>query len=173
MNVHIQAPRLLITCDGRSGAGKSQLAAALAAYVSEAGHSPAIIEVEDYCPGWTGLEQAVDRVGTFAQALAEGEHPWASTWDWTAENWNAASPVVPPDCDTVIIAGCGAGARAISAHADLNLWIEAPADVRRARVAARDPYDWSAYWETWAAQEDALLAAWDARANADFVLTNP
>ena len=47
--------------------------------------------------------------------------------------------------------------------------IDADEQIRRQRVEARDPYDWSDYWDVWAAQEEELLATVPSDEVADII----
>lgn len=159
--------RCLVGIDGRSGSGKTTLARALAVLLER---RVEIIEVELFIGGWDALTSDIGRVAELARDLRRG-HATARAWDWHEGRWgrNVWIPQTG-EADVVIITGCGATSAPVREHLDLTVWIEAPEAVRRERVRARDPYDWSAHWDTWARQEEALLAQFPSNARNDLIL---
>ena len=158
-----RAPRLggarLVCVDGRSGSGKSTLAGALAERLREAGARVQVLELESAYAGWDGLLGTPGAVAESLLApLAAGRSGTVRTWDWQAMAWSDDRSVAPlARGEVMVLEGVGAGARPITAYASLIVWCEAPESMRSERAAARDGGgDW---WDAWAAQEDALLAA--------------
>ncbi|MDD9207494.1 hypothetical protein PU560_13620 [Georgenia sp. 10Sc9-8] len=162
--------------DGRSGAGKSELArAAVVALRARHGDEAVLaLALEDAYRGWRGLAAGVTHVAEQALApLARGERGGYRRYDWTAARVDGLVRVPPPDADlprVVVLEGCGAGSAACAPYVHTLVWLEAPAEVRRRRALARDQHAWVALWEVWEAQESALLTERDARAAADLVL---
>jgi hypothetical protein len=59
----------------------------------------------------------------------------------------------------LVLDGCGSGSRVIRPFLSLLVWVEAPADVRRARAMARDGEVFEPWWDVWADQERRLFRA--------------
>ncbi len=152
---------MITIIDGRSGAGKTRLAAQLAA---ETGAR--VIHMDDLYAGWHGLatgSRLLER-GILAPLAAGRPARWRR-WDWAVGDWgveDAAEPGAP-----LIVEGCGSLTIASREHASLAIWLEAPEPVRRARALGRDGDD--SWWTLWREQEDAHIAANDPAALADEV----
>jgi hypothetical protein len=153
----------LVTVDGFSGAGKTELAAGLAAALD----AP-IVHLDDLYPGWDGLAAVVPlAVRWIAEPLSRGVPARWRRYDWAAgrfAEWHetAAAPVV-------VLEGCGAGAADLRPYTATALWVQVPPEQREARLRARA--DWpgyAAHRTRWAAQEDALLTP----EHADVVVDN-
>jgi uridine kinase len=150
------ARRILI--DGRSGSGKTELARAIAADWPEA----QLVRMDDLYPGWDGLAAGAARV---PEVLRTGRfRPW---------DWYAGEPGAERILDLsrpVIVEGVGALTRASRPLADLAVWVEYPAALRKERALARDGAAFEGHWDEWAAQEDALIATEHPQALADVVV---
>lgn len=149
----------VLLIDGRSGAGKSVLARALAAEFPNA----ALVSLDDVYPGWDGLAVGADAVPGI---IREGR--WRR-WDWDAHRPGPAASV--DRGGPLIIEGCGAISRASRPLADHAWWLERDAAERKARALARDGDAYAPYWQRWAAQEEAFAAREGSRELADLVLT--
>ena len=149
--------------DGRSGAGKTSLALSLA---DELG-AP-ILHLERLYPGWGGLAKTPPMVRDLLAQLAIGERGTATTWDWVAAGPGGTLSVLPTT--DLIIEGVGAGARILRPFLSQLVWVQSPADVRRARAIARDGEVYAPHWDTWAAQEVEYLSSDRTREVADVVI---
>ena len=157
---------LVIAIDGRSGAGKSSLAAELAAALG----AP-VVALEDLYGGWDGLERGIDLLVCDVLApLRAGRAALVPRYDWAAGDWGEPWPLEPPE--VLIVEGVGAGAKRAAAYTDVLVWIEEPPDVRKNRALTRDGATYAPHWDTWAAQEDALLARDPIPARADLVIAH-
>jgi uridine kinase len=162
------APRagqvVVVAVDGRSGAGKSVLAAAVAAELG----CP-VVRLDDVYPGWDGLAEGV-RIVTeeVLEPLSRGEPASHPTWDWTTGTWGPRVDV--PAAPVVVLEGCGALAPTAAPYAAVAVWVEAPDEVRRARALARDGDLFAPHWERWARQEEALDGGDVPSAHADLVV---
>ncbi len=157
--------------DGRSGAGKTTLANNLATELCRAGRRVSRIEVEEFIGGWTALATDLWRVADLLAALRRTGTGAARVWDWEAHAWGAQRTIpAEGSVDVLILTGCGSTSKSIRSYLDVTVWLEAPQTVRRARVRARDPYDWSGYWEVWARQEENLLRDFPSHLRNDFIL---
>ena len=133
----------VVTIDGYSGSGKSTLAAALVRLVN----GWQVLHLDDWYPGWDGLEAGACIARGIAADLREGRASSYEAWDWEAGTTGATIrvPLVP-----TIIEGCGA----IEAEADLVIWIADPGeDERRNRALARDGQTYAPHWQRWARQD--------------------
>ncbi|MET0303641.1 MAG: AAA family ATPase [Microbacteriaceae bacterium] len=136
--------RFVILVDGGSGSGKTTLATRWAAELGAQ-----LISLDDVYPGWDGLDAASALV---AEALLEPAVGRWRSWDWEAgtpgSDWHRVETDRP-----LIVEGCGALSRAARARADLAVWLELDADVRRRRALDRDGETFAPYWRMWAEQE--------------------
>ena len=133
----------VVTIDGYSGSGKSTLAAALVRLVN--GWQE--LHLDDWYPGWDGLEAGADIACRIAADLRGGRASSYEAWDW--ENGATGATIRVPLVPT-IIEGCGA----IEAEADLVIWIADPGeDERRNRALARDGQTYAPHWQRWADQD--------------------
>ena len=165
----------VLVVDGRSGSGKTSLAARLA---GRSGGDASVLHVEDLYPGWDGL---ADGSRAVARALAEGGY---RRYDWALGRFAEWVPL--PRRVPLVIEGCGAltaanlaAARAWAGRAAggggrvRGVWIACPEPVRRARALARDGETFRPHWDRWAAQEDAHFAEHRPWELADDVLPCP
>ena len=133
----------VVTIDGYSGSGKSTLAAALARLVN----GWQVLHLDDWYPGWDGLEAGADIARRIAADLRGGRASSYEAWDW--ENGTTGATIRVPLAPT-IIEGCGA----IEAEADLAVWIADPGEEeRRHRAIARDGQTYAPHWQRWADQD--------------------
>lgn len=133
----------VVTIDGYSGSGKSTLAAALARLVN----GWQVLHLDDWYPGWDGLEVGAGIARRIAADLRGGRASSYEAWDW--ENGTTGATIRVPLAPT-IIEGCGA----IEAVADLAVWIADPGeDERRHRALARDGQTYAPHWQRWADQD--------------------
>lgn len=154
----------VIAIDGRSGAGKTTLAEALAA-----GLSAPVVSLEYLYGGWDGLTRGVDLLVTrVLEPLAAGQTAYVPRYDWVRETWDEPTPLDPPE--TLIVEGVGAGARRAATRASMLVWLEAPASVRKKRALDRDGVTFAPHWDRWAAAEDAMLARERTPQRADLVI---
>ena len=147
---------MILLIDGRSGSGKSELAAAIAA-----GTTAQLVHLDDLYPGWGGLAAGSDQVPFIIT-----EHRWRR-WDWPNsryEEWHELDPR-----RDLIVEGCGSLSRTSRSLADFALWVEHPSDDRRRRAIEREP-GFAEHWDAWAAQEHAFLAREHSESLADAVV---
>jgi len=156
---------VVLGIDGRSGAGKTELAAAVAREVPGA----QVLALEDAYRGWQGLREGVEHMAAAVLApLREGRPGAYRRYDWVRGELGETVRVAPSA--VVVVEGCGAGSLPCAPHLDALVWLDAPEYERHHRAMARDDSAWLDRWSTWAAQEAELLAEHDARAAADVVI---
>ena len=153
------APVVLI--DGRSGSGKTELAAALAREWPAA----QLVRLDNVYPGWGGLEAGsravVDEILTRSR--------WRR-WDWALSTFADEPPHELDPSHPLIVEGCGAVTGASARLATLALWVELDAGRRKQRALARDGETYVPHWDEWASQEDAIIAREQPAALADAIV---
>jgi hypothetical protein len=135
--------RPVVLIDGGSGSGKTTLAAALARALAAQ-----LVRLDDFYPGWDGLESASAAV---SKDVLASECPGWRRWDWTtgsAAEWHPLEATLP-----LVIEGSGCLSRANRARATFALWVELDAPTRKQRALARDGDTYAPHWDRWAAQE--------------------
>ena len=154
----------VVAIDGRSGAGKTSLAAGLRAELG----AP-VVALEDLYGGWDGLERGIDLlVSEVLEPLSAGRAARVPRYDWVAAAWGTPWVLEPPE--VLIVEGVGAGARRAAAYESVLAWMEAPQSVRKKRALDRDGETFAPHWDMWAAQEDAMLARERTPERADLVI---
>jgi uridine kinase len=148
---------VVIGVDGRSGAGKTVLAAEVAARLAP-GVEVTVVSLEPMYRGWHGLA-AGTRLWSeqVLPALSAGRAAEYAGWDWDSGRPGPVTRLRP--CDVVLAEGVGVGVRRARPALDLLVWLEVPPEVRRRRALARDGAPFTAWWDAWAQQESELLAA--------------
>jgi para-aminobenzoate synthetase len=155
---------VVIAIDGRSGAGKTKLARGLAPLLSAQ-----ILHLDDIYRGWHGLADAPPVVvRDVLEPIARGEAGRTPRWEWGADH--PGDDIVIEPGGFVILDGCGSGSRIVRPFLSYLIWLDGPADVRRARAMARDGETYEKWWDIWAAQEDELFEAEQTAAAADLRL---
>ncbi|GAA1373785.1 cobalt ABC transporter [Luteococcus sanguinis] len=144
-------PPLRILVDGGSGAGKTTFAAQLAERLGRGPVGPVqVVHLEDFYPGWHGLAEASRIV---CDQVLRDVRPGFPRWDWTTSRvreWVELDPSRP-----MVIEGCGAITPASHRLADWSIWLDLDATTRKRVALARDQGGFDAWWDVWAAQEQA------------------
>lgn len=155
----------ILAIDGRSGAGKTTLAGAVAATLG----AP-VVTTEFMYPGWNGLEAGVDVLLTeLLEPLAAGRPVLVPQWDYARGGWGTPLQVEP--APIMVVEGVGTGARRIAPYVSLLVWVQLDDETRRTRAFARDAEIYRPHWERWADQEDAMLRRERTIERADVVVT--
>ena len=157
---------LIIGIDGRSGSGKTQLADMLNFSFTAEHFAVRVLNLDSIYPGWDGLEEGTKAWQEISRNLREGKPASYREWDWHAD---APGPkhTIDPAQETVIICE---GVGAITGTCNVRILVKAPDELRYRRAIARDGETYRPHWERWAAQEEALFAAYSAKyARADLI----
>lgn len=159
---------LIIALDGRSGAGKTSLAAALAEAWGE--EQVAVLHLEDLYRGWQSLTDTCRRYADLLQHICAGQEVSWPRWDWDRQAVGEQLGRFSPR-QIVIIEGVGALSSAARSHVDLGIWLDAEDGSRRDRALGRDGELFARHWQVWADEELAYLRDEDPRATAHLLLT--
>jgi len=148
-------PRLVILIDGRSGAGKTTMAHDLVDRLgARLGQPVALVRLDDCYPGWHGLEAASRAV---VETILRPVDPGYRRYDWTLGR--LAEWVSLPATGPLIVEGAGCLTPASALLADLSVWVDADETTRRRLAIQRDGATFEPWWDVWADQERAHLAA--------------
>lgn len=171
---------LFVGIDGRSGTGKSTLAAQISRDFAEASGQAdqvTVIEGDTFYSGgsaeaWDRLAPAekADRVidwrrqrAVLEQLHRSGVAQWQS-FDWDADDWDSETvplvpnPTVARAAPVVILEGAYSCRPELHDLLDLRVLVDMPHDLRRQRVIDREGEDYQADWEArWSTAEDYYL----------------
>jgi para-aminobenzoate synthetase len=142
----------IILIDGKSGAGKTRLATAMAAVMDAT-----IIHLDDVYPGWNGLVAGRDHIiESVLIPLSQGRAGGYVSWDWV--NDQAGQHVSVEPTNVLIVEGCGISTPAARALADTVIWVDCPDPERVNRIRLRDGDRFSPYLAAWEAQVAAHIS---------------
>lgn len=154
----------LISVDGPAGAGKTTLAAAIAADVPGC----QVVHMDDLFPGWGGLPEVGGQLESLLRPLAAGQPGSYRRYDWHAGRF-AETVTVPPG-PLLVLEGVGSGLAAYDHLRTVLVWVTAPHDLRMRRGIARDGDAFAPHWEQWAAAEADHFTADRTEERADLVV---
>jgi uridine kinase/general stress protein 26 len=168
---------MFVAVDGRSGSGKSTVAALVAERLSgnaTASSLVTVIEGDQFYAGgsastWEGRSPAerascvIDwrRQRTLLDQLRNGGEGTWYAFDWDSENWD--SDDVPFRCEpirsvvapVVILEGSYSARPELHDVLDLRVLLDVPTEVRRQQLVEREGEEYRSDWETrWSAAED-------------------
>lgn len=167
----VAAANPVVLIDGRSGAGKSSLAARLVHRWPVAGRVQ-MVALDSIYPGWDGLDDGVERAREWIlRPHGRGLLGTWRRWDWD-QGTEAESHAVDPSLG-VIVEGSGILRESTAALADVRVWVESGDAARKARALARDGDTYRPHWERWASQEIRHVQRDDPRAWATRIVEVP
>ncbi len=157
------APLVLVGIGGRGGAGKSTLAAHLAAELP----NTQVVSTDSF---WDGSGFDLHRLRTAVlDPLLAGTAVTYDEWDWAAKQPRRGRELRPQGL--VVIEGVCALHQMFRDDLTVRIWVDAPYDVRLARGVARDGEASRATWvDVWMPNENAYVARDDPMACADLVV---
>jgi cytidylate kinase len=160
-------PHPVVLIDGRSGAGKSTIAAEVSRVLDAE-----LLALDAVYPGWDGLASGVEQVreGVLSPLERGASGSWTG-WDW-ANDRPAGEHTVQPR-RPLVVEGSGILTPATRELSHVQVWVESPESSRRARALARDGETYRPHWMRWAAQEERHLRDHDPRALASIVIYVP
>jgi hypothetical protein len=152
----LAASNPVVIIDGRSGAGKTSLAARLIRDWPL--RTPVqLVALDSIYPGWDGMERGAEIAReTILVPHGRGRMGIWRRWDWERGEEAEAHAVDP--ALGLIVEGCGALTPASAALADVTVWVDGPHLSRRTRALERDGDGFRTHWAMWAAQEDEHIA---------------
>ncbi|WP_328473118.1 hypothetical protein OHA21_11670 [Actinoplanes sp. NBC_00393] len=160
-------PRI-VAIDGHGGAGKTTIAAELAASVPDA----AVVHTDDVAWhhsffGWSDL-----LIEGVLEPLHRGEAVSYRPPAW-AERGREGAIEVPAGCSLVVVEGTGAARRELMHLVDFVIWIESDLAEGRRRCLARDGDTQEArdFWDEWMREETPFYADQQPWLRADLVLS--
>ena len=157
---------LIIGIDGRSGSGKTQLADMLNFSFTAEHFAVRVLNLDSIYPGWDGLEEGTKTWQEISRNLHKGKPASYREWDWHADAPGPEHTINPAQEIVIICEGVGA----IAGTCDVRILVKAPNELRYRRAIDRDGETYRPHWERWAAQEEALFAAYSATyAQADII----
>lgn len=167
----VSASNPVVVIDGRSGAGKSSLAARVARAWPL--RTPVqLLALDSVYPGWGGLERGAEIArDQVLRPHGRGLIGIWRRWDWELEEEAEAHAVDP--ALGLIVEGCGALTPTTAALADVTVWVDGPQDSRRRRALERDGDGFRSHWDMWAAQEDAHIAGHEPQRLAHVQVSMP
>lgn len=175
--------------DGRSGAGKSTIAATVAEALRAEGTSVAVVEGDDFYLGGTAAtwdaRSAAEKVDTvidwraqrpLLEALRAGEATAYRPFDWDSDDWDAeerpmGDPVAVEAAPVVILEGAYSCRPELADLLDLRVLVDVPRTVRRAQLLDREGEEHRADWERrWSEAEDRYFGSVVPAEGFDLVL---
>ena len=157
---------MIIGIDGRSGSGKTQLSDMLNFSFTAEHFAVRVLHLDSIYPGWDGLEEGTKTWQKISQNLRNGKPANYREWDWHADTPGPKHTIGPTQETVIICEGVGA----IVGTCNVRIVVKAPDELRYRRAIDRDGEMYRPHWEHWAAQEEALFAAYSATyAQADLI----
>lgn len=167
----VSASNPVVVIDGRSGAGKSSLAARVAR-AWPLSTPVQVLALDSIYPGWDGLERGAEIAReNVLRPHGRGMIGIWRRWDWEREQEAEAHAVDP--ALGLIVEGCGALTPASAGLADVTVWVDGPRGSRRSRALQRDGDGFRSHWDMWAAQEDAHITRHDPQRLAQITVQTP
>lgn len=167
----LSASNPVVLIDGRSGAGKTSLAARLTRAWPL--RTPVqLLALDSLYPGWVGLADGA-QIARERVLVPHGRGligVWRR-WDWERSEEAEAHAVDP--ALGLIVEGCGVLTAQSQPLADVTVWVDGPASSRRRRAMARDGDGFRDHWDMWAAQEQQHIDRENPEARADIVVRTP
>jgi hypothetical protein len=151
--------------DGKGASGKTTLAAAVAAALTDA----AVVHVDDFARPSFATWERERFVAQVLAPLADGRPARYERWDWATDasaGWAEVGVGVP-----VVVEGVSSTDERLGVPWHVTLWVDVPAEVRLARALARDGEAMREQWvERWMPAEDAYEAAQRPQDRVDAVV---
>lgn len=169
--IAVSASNPVVIIDGRSGAGKSSLAARVAR-AWPLSTPVQMLALDSVYPGWDGLERGAQ----IAREQVLRPHGRGLIGIWRRWDWELAEEAEAHAVDPslgLIVEGCGSLTPTTAPLADVTVWVDGPRDSRRRRALDRDGDGFRSHWDMWAAQEDAHIARHEPQRLAHVQVATP
>ena len=154
----------LVAVDGCGGAGKSTLAARLAA---DLGDCP-VLHTDDFASWEQPLDWWPRMLAEAIQPLADGRAARFRRSEWGTSRLGDLVTVDP--APFVVVEGVSASRIEWAHLLSFAIWVETPRDIRLRRGLGRDGDAARPLWERWMAEEDDYVARDRPDARADVVV---
>jgi uridine kinase len=152
----------IVAIDGGGGAGKSSLAAWLAAELD----AP-VIRTDDFASWEDPVDWWPELIERALEPLAAGGPARYRPTSWGGDE---QAPVVIESGGTVLVEGVTALRRAFRPYCAFGIWVETARARRLQRGIARDGERARSRWEQWMEAEDRYIELQRPHSYADFVL---
>jgi len=154
----------IILIDGRSGVGKTRLAALIVD-----AFDATLVHLDDGYHGWAGLATGRDAmIETVLTPLALGLPGRYRAWDWERDVAGDIVDVHP--ADILVFEGCGISTPQSRELASTVLWVECDETLRLERLVGRDRGAFKDFYEAWDAQVNDHIAHNDPITTATVVV---
>jgi uridine kinase len=156
----------LVCVDGPAGSGKTTLAAALQARISDA----TVVHMDDVYRGWdTDFAEVHRRLsGQLVEPLRAGRAGCYQRYDWDAGRFGDWVDVPVPS--VLLLEGVASGAAVLDPVMSMLVWIEVDRPERVRRGVDRDGAEVLPRWLAWMAHEEAEHERQRTRERADLRL---
>jgi uridine kinase len=154
----------LVAIDGPGGAGKSTLAARVAAELDAQ-----VVCTDDFASWDNPLDWWPRLIEQVLEPLRNNQPGRYQRYDWDTRqlaDWHDV--LVAP---FLVLEGVSSSRAAFAAYLVFRVWIETPRQERLRRGLERDGEDARDLWREWMAREDAYIAAERPRERADLVVS--
>lgn len=148
---------MLLGIDGRSGVGKTRLAAAVAEQLGTRGRRAIVLSMDDLYAGWHGLSGVGATLCRDVVApIRQGRRPRVRRYDWTQGAFGRPATLLVED--VLILEGVGSTVHRCRGALDLTVWVQASRTTRLARAEHRAGQgDFAGHAAIWERQELALF----------------
>ena len=158
----------VVALDGPAGAGKTTLAAAVAAEALARDHEVAVVHMDDLYDGWRGVLTVGQQVRRLLRALQTTGAAAYRRYDWHRAGYGEECTLTLPN--VLVLEGVGCSDPGSDHLVSLRVWVEAPDDVRLSRGLQRDGAHLRERWLTFMADEAHVHARDRTRQRADVVV---
>ena len=161
----------LLAIDGPAGAGKTTLAAQLAAEYSV--HSTVrTIHMDDLYNGWDDAlgKSLTDNLQAFTAAYLSGNQFTIRIFNWHLMKFDREEVITPTDY--LILEGVGAAQEIVRKAGATTYWLDIDAETGLQRVLARDGAHIEMEMRQWQIQQSIHFAKDQTRGNCEFKLTS-
>jgi uridine kinase len=162
----------VIAIDGPSGSGKSVLADALYADLTQAGVRTALVSTDDFATWDDPVAWWPRLAGGVLAPLAEGRPGSYQRTEWTNGIPHPGAVVTVPVPEVLLLEGVSAGRRSIRARLTTLIWCELPGVTERLeRAVARDGEACREPLRAWQEFEEGWFAVDNPRQAADVIVS--
>ena len=161
----------LLAIDGPAGAGKTTLAAKLAAEYS-VNSTVRTIHMDELYKGWNDAlgKSLTDALQGIIAAYVSGVEHTIKIFNWHTMKFDREELIVPTDY--LILEGVGAAQKVVRDAGAITYWLDIDAETGLKRVLARDGAHIEKEMRQWQIQQSVHFAMDQTRENCEFKLTS-